>query len=134
MKIGALAKASGISTYTLRYYEKVGLLKASGRTESNYRFYTQDDLTTLLFIKRCKESGFSLEDISALIEIREDKSQHVCAEAKHITQNKIVELNQQIKHLNEMVDTLSRLQKYCCGGQESAEFCSIISNLEEVNA
>ena len=44
MKISDLAKCSGISAHTLRYYEKTGLLRASQRSESNYRIYSQDDL------------------------------------------------------------------------------------------
>ena len=131
MKISDLARRSGISAHALRYYEKAGLLQASQRSESNYRIYTEDDLTTARFIKRCKAAGFSLDDIASLIQIKEDKRHHVCAEAKSITSNKIAELNQQILHLQEMVETLSALEKYCCGGDESAEFCSIISALEE---
>ena len=54
MKISDLAARSGISAHTLRYYEKTGLLSASGRSENNYRSYSQDDLTTAKFIKRSK--------------------------------------------------------------------------------
>lgn len=130
MKISELAKRSGISAHTLRYYEKTGLLKASARQQNNYRVYNQDDLTTAMFIERCKRSGFSLQETATLIQIRNDKRQHVCAEAKAITSNKIAELKQQILELQAMVTTLTELETYCCGGDESAEFCSIIAELE----
>lgn len=131
MKISALEKQSGISAHTLRYYEKAGLLKASRCSENNYRDYSQDDLTTAKFIKRSKECGFSLTDIATLLTIKNDKRQHVCAEAKRITSSKLKHIEQQIIQLQEMQMTLTQLEKYCCGGQESAEFCSIIATLEQ---
>ena len=131
MKIGELAKRSGLSIHTLRYYEKMGLLNASGRTESNYRVYSHDDLIAAQFITRCKNSGFSLKETTALLTIKDDKSNHICEEAKSITSQKIDDITQQIEQLTEMRETLKALEQFCCGGDESAEFCSIISALEK---
>jgi MerR family Zn(II)-responsive transcriptional regulator of zntA len=131
VKISGLAGRSGISAHTLRYYEKTGLLSASMRSENNYRVYSQDDLTTAKFIKRSKKCGFSLTETATLLAIKHDKSQHVCAEAKLITDTKIIDITQQITQLKQMQKTLQQLERYCCGGQESAEFCSIISTLEQ---
>lgn len=131
MKIGDLEKQSGISAHTLRYYEKAGLLKPSQRGENNYRHYSQDDLISAKFIKRSKACGFSLAETASLLAIKTDKSHHVCAEAKSITHSKIKEIEEQIQRLQQMKETLIQLEKYCCGGQESAEFCSIISALEQ---
>jgi MerR family Zn(II)-responsive transcriptional regulator of zntA len=131
MKISDLAERSGISAHTLRYYDKTGLFSASKRSDSNYRIYSQDDLTTAKFIKRSKECGFSLAETASLVAIKHDKSQHVCAEAKLITTIKITEITQQIAQLKQMQTTLQQLERYCCGGQESAEFCAIISALEQ---
>ena len=130
MKIGDLAKASGLNAHTLRYYEKSGLLAPKGRTESNYRQYSDEDVASVLFIKRCKACGFSLEETRTLLQIKDDKATHVCAEAKNLTQEKIHSLQEQIQNLQSMVTTLRELEQYCCGGQKSAEFCSIISKLE----
>lgn len=93
--------------------------------------YNQDDVITAQFIMRSKECGFSLAETSSLLAIKNDKGQHVCAEAKQITQSKVIEIAEQIKKLKKMQATLSKLEKFCCGGQESAEFCSIISSLEK---
>jgi MerR family Zn(II)-responsive transcriptional regulator of zntA len=131
MQISQLAKSCGMSTHTLRYYEKAGLFKASGRSASNYRIYNHDDLLTAKFIKRCKESGFSLQETASLLAIKDDKSQHVCAEAKAITGDKIAKITEQIEQLRSMLKTLKQLEQYCCGGEESAEFCSIITTLEQ---
>jgi len=131
MKISDLAKLSGMSAHTLRYYDKTGLFSASMRSESNYRIYSQEDLTTAKFIKRSKECGFSLTETATLLAIKHDKSKHVCAEAKQITATKITDITHQITQLKQMKKTLQQLERYCCGGQESAEFCSIISALEQ---
>lgn len=130
MKISQLSQATGLSAHTLRYYEKLGLLVPKKQAENNYRQYNQDDLATALFIKRCKESGFSLDDTAALINIKEAKDQHTCAEAKSITQRKIAEVSAQIERLTQLNVVLKQLSEKCCDGEESAEFCSIISQLE----
>jgi MerR family Zn(II)-responsive transcriptional regulator of zntA len=128
-----LEKLSGISAHTLRYYEKEGLLKPSKRGENNYRHYSQDDLITAKFIKRSKACGFSLSETSSLLAIKNDKSHHVCAEAKQITGVKVKEIEEQIQRLKQMQATLIQLERYCCGGEESAEFCTIIDALENGN-
>ena len=130
MKIGELSKRSGLSIHTLRYYEKAGLIKAPERSNGNYRIYTEDDLTTLRFISCCKQCGFSLQEAAALVRIKDDKRNHVCEEAKAMTARKIQDISKQIEQLTNMLDTLKDLEEFCCGGNKSAEFCSIIATLE----
>ncbi|MBT0586273.1 heavy metal-responsive transcriptional regulator [Alteromonas oceanisediminis] len=131
MKIGELAERSGLSTHTLRYYGKCGLLQPSGRSQNNYRHYSDADLSSALFIKRCKQSGFTLEETAALLTIKGAKDEHVCAEAKAITAQKIADISRQMEQLAAMKATLEDLSELCCGGSESAEFCSIIAKLEQ---
>jgi MerR family Zn(II)-responsive transcriptional regulator of zntA len=130
MKIGELSKLTGLSTHTLRYYEKSGLLKASGRSESNYRIYTSSDLETARFVKRARHIGFSMDEVSTFLSIRSDLPAHVCADAKSLADQKIIEVEQQIEELKAVVKALHRLSDACCGGSESAEFCTIIDALE----
>ena len=131
MKIGELAKQSGLSAHTLRYYEKQGLLTATARSESNYRLYDQQGLETARFIKRSREIGFSLEEVEVFLSIRADKPAHVCAEAKTLAENKIVDVEQKISELKQVLDALHKLSDACCGGNQSAEHCSIIDALEQ---
>ncbi|MCP3675600.1 MAG: Zn(2+)-responsive transcriptional regulator [Gammaproteobacteria bacterium] len=131
MKIGELSKKSGLSAHTLRFYEKQGLIKASGRSESNYRIYNSDDLGTARFVKRSRDMGFSLDEVETFLSIRADKPAHICADAKNITELKITEVEQKIAELQQMLVALHKLSDACCGGKESAELCSIIDALEE---
>lgn len=66
MRIGQLAKCTGASVQTLRYYEREGVLRKASRTESGYRAYTGADVEHVLFVKRCQKVGFSLHDIKLL--------------------------------------------------------------------
>ena len=130
MKIGELSKKSGLSAHTLRYYEKQGLLQVSGRSESNYRIYSLEDLATAKFIKRSRDMGFSLEEVDVFLSIRADKSAHVCADAKIIADIKISDVQQKISELQLILQALHKLSDACCGGSESAELCSILDALE----
>jgi MerR family Zn(II)-responsive transcriptional regulator of zntA len=131
MKIGELAKKSGLSAHTLRFYEKQGLIKVSGRTESNYRIYNADDLGTAKFIKRSRDMGFTLNEVEVFLSIRADKPAHICADAKLLTDLKIADVESKIIELHQMLLALHKLSDACCGGNESAELCSIIDALEE---
>jgi len=130
MKIGELAKKSGLSAHTLRFYEKQGLIKVNNRSESNYRIYSQSDLETAKFIKRCRDMGFSLEEVDVFLSIRSDRPAHICADAKTITELKITEVEDKISELQQILAALHKLSDACCGGNESAELCSIIDALD----
>ncbi|TFD72933.1 MerR family transcriptional regulator [Cryobacterium sp. Hb1] len=69
MHIGELAEKTGLSLRTIRHYDEIGLLKASGRTEGGFRLYTQEDHSRLMLIRRMKPLGFSLEEMMALLKI-----------------------------------------------------------------
>jgi MerR family copper efflux transcriptional regulator len=67
LHIGDLAERSGLSLRTLRHYDEIGLLRASGRSDGGYRLYTNRDLERLLLIRRMKPLGFSLEEMADLL-------------------------------------------------------------------
>ena len=69
MHIGELAEKTGLSLRTIRHYDEIGLLKASGRTEGGFRLYTQEDHSRLILIRRMKPLGFSLDEMMALLKI-----------------------------------------------------------------
>lgn len=65
--ISEAAEKSSISSYTLRYYEKIGLLPPAKRKSSGSRFYTETDIQFMTFLKSLKETGMSLEDINEFV-------------------------------------------------------------------
>lgn len=131
LKISELAAQSGLSTHTLRFYEKHGLISASSRSEAGYRFYNEADVRRVEFVKTARNIGFSLEDIAQLLSIRVDKQSHSCQEVTDLTQNKLNEVNAKIDELQSMRGTLEILLDSCCGGPEKATHCSIMEALDE---
>ncbi|MCD6293527.1 MAG: MerR family transcriptional regulator, partial [Deltaproteobacteria bacterium] len=65
--IGKLARAVGVSTDTIRFYERRGLLSPPARTDANYRLYPEKDILRLQFIKRAKALGFTLNEVKELL-------------------------------------------------------------------
>ncbi|WP_241983435.1 MerR family transcriptional regulator [Cryobacterium tagatosivorans] len=69
MHIGELAEKTGLSLRTIRHYDEIGLLKASGRTHGGFRLYSQDDLSRLNLIRRMKPLGFTLDEMIELLRV-----------------------------------------------------------------
>ena len=67
MHIGELAERTGLSLRTIRHYDEIGLLRASGRTDGGFRLYTDEDQARLILIRRMKPLGFSLEEMMSLL-------------------------------------------------------------------
>lgn len=70
-KIGEVAAEVGLSLRTVRYYEEVGLVTPSGRTEGGFRLYTDDDVAHLAAVKRLKPLDFTLDEMRDLIHVRD---------------------------------------------------------------
>jgi DNA-binding transcriptional MerR regulator len=74
--IEQVAARTGLTKRTLRYYEEVGLLPPTGRTEGNYRRYSEEDIQRLERIKNLRDlMGFSLADIRELLEAEDERGQ-----------------------------------------------------------
>jgi MerR family copper efflux transcriptional regulator len=73
VNIGVAARQSGVSAKMIRHYESLSLLPAVNRTDSGYRQYTQADVHTLRFIRRCRELGFPMKDIASLVNLWHDQ-------------------------------------------------------------
>lgn len=70
LKVGELARSTGLTVRTLHHYDEIGLLKPSGRSESGYRLYSQSDVQRLHGIQALRHMGLSLADIAAVFEGR----------------------------------------------------------------
>lgn len=130
IKISELAAQTGLSSHTIRFYEKHGLISASERSAAGYRYYNDADVRRAEFVRTARNIGFSLEDIGQLLSIRLDKQSHSCQEVTDITQHKLDEVNGKIAELQFMQQTLERLLESCCGGPENATHCSIIEAID----
>ncbi|MCT7665008.1 Cu(I)-responsive transcriptional regulator [Shinella kummerowiae] len=127
MNIGQAAKASGVSAKMIRYYEQSGLIPAADRTASGYRDYSDTDVHMLRFIRRARDLGFSVAEISDLLGLWRDETRQ-SAEVKRLAQGHIDELEKKIKDLQDMARTLTVLVNACHG--DHRPHCPILQSLE----
>jgi MerR family copper efflux transcriptional regulator len=127
MNIGQAARQTGLSAKMIRYYESIELLPRAGRTESGYRQYGAQDLHRLAFIKRARDLGFSLEEVSKLLTLWQDR-QRASADVKALAAGHIDELNRKIAELSSLRDSLQELMEHCHGDQRPD--CPILKDLE----
>ena len=128
MTIGQLAKESGVRTDTIRYYETLKLIEPAGRTNSGYRLYDTASTQRVSFIKRAKSLGFTLSDISALLELKAMQSA-TCQEMLDRTEDKIKEAKDNVRHLKHIHDALEKLANACPGGDMPLSKCPILDHL-----
>ena len=124
--VGQLAKATDTKAVTIRYYEQLGLLPAAPRNASGYRLYSTDDRDRLLFIRRSRALGFSLDDIRQLLELA-DHRQDSCAAVDAKVAEQLTQVRLRIQDLQELEQELQRLLACCEGGV--IEQCRIIESL-----
>ncbi|HVL74447.1 MAG TPA: Cu(I)-responsive transcriptional regulator [Noviherbaspirillum sp.] len=128
MNIGQAARESGVSAKMIRYYESIDLIAPGRRTEAGYRVYGENDVHTLRFIKRARTLGFSLDQIRQLLSLWRDPHR-ASGDVKRIAEVHVEELDQRIREMTEMRDTLARLATACCG--DSRPECPILESLSE---
>lgn len=96
--IGELSHRTGISTQTIRYYERLGLLNPPQRNASQYRLYSEEAEERLRFIQKAKQFGLSLEEIVTLIKIRAE-GVSPCANLKAMVKKHLDDLEQRIQEM-----------------------------------
>lgn len=128
MNIGEASKASRVSAKMIRYYERIGLIPPADRTDAGYRAYSRADVHRLHFIRRARDLGFSMAEISDLLGLWHDKSRQ-SADVKRLAQQHIAELEGRMESMRQMVETLRTLAD-CCAGDERPE-CPILHTLEQ---
>ncbi|MBE8989507.1 heavy metal-responsive transcriptional regulator [Nostoc sp. LEGE 12450] len=130
--IGQVTDISGIPIRTIRYYESLGLIKSSRRTEGGFRQFSLDVLTRLAFIKRVQNLGLSLEEIGNILQVY-DQGQAPCGEIKEKLQDKLLQIDRQIDQLltlrSEIKGLLSGWKNI--GDQYEDTICPIIQNIPQ---
>ena len=124
LTIGQLAKQVGVKTSTIRFYEHCKLLLAPERNNSGYRQYSTDSVLRLRLIKRSKELGFTLKEVSELIKLLDNKNTD-CDKIYERTAIKLTTVNHKIQSLQKIKNTLLQLQSKC-PQQGSIAHCPIV--------
>ena len=128
LSIGELAKQTGVKVVTIRYYEQTGL-SAPARTEGNYRTYSQEHVDRLRFIRRCRDLGFSIEQIRDLLRLSAE-CHDSCADVCAIAERHLKSVREKLADLERLANELSLISRSCSGDKPMAE-CRIIETLSQ---
>lgn len=126
MNIGQASKATGVSTKMIRYYDEIGLVRPSSRTESNYREFDEREINELRFIRRARSLGFSMPEITQLLSLWRDRDRP-SREVKAIADKHLGDLDARIAEMQAMAETLRHLS-HCCAGDDRPD-CPILADL-----
>jgi len=124
---GVLAERSGVNAETIRYYESIALMPDPPRSGGGHRVYADSHLQRLCFIRRCREIGFSLDEIRDLLSLV-DGEQASCERVKHIADDHLRDIRAKIADLRKMERTLDALSTQCSG--DDVPECPIIEALQ----
>jgi len=111
--IGDLSRMSGVNIETIRYYEKIKLLKPPPRTQGGRRVYGSAETRVLIFVRRARELGFSLDEIRTLLRLV-DRG-YTCAEVRELTIHHLADIRGKIADLRRMEKSLNSVSKQCTG-------------------
>lgn len=126
VNIGRAATLSGVSAKMLRHYESLNLLGRVARTDSGYRQYSQSDVHTLRFIKRARDLGFSMAEITELVSLWRNR-RRASASVKRIAQSHMDDLAARIAAMQAMQRSLENLLCHCQGDERPD--CPILDDL-----
>lgn len=128
MNIGQASEFSGVSAKMIRYYEQVGLIPKASRSDAGYRPYSSPEAHTLRFIRRSRDLGFSVEQISELLISWRDRDR-ASAHVKEMAVAHVAGLRTKIAELQAMAQTLEHLSDHCHGNDHPD--CPILADLAE---
>ncbi|MBU3003235.1 MerR family transcriptional regulator [Paraglaciecola arctica] len=117
MNIQKFSKVTNVSSYTIRYYEKIGLLKNISRNSSGHRWFTEKDVIWIEFIKRLKDTGMPLDNIKKYADLRDEGAstselrmkilqQHAVTLEEKISEEQfhLKKLKEKIEHYSEFIE------------------------------
>lgn len=130
LPIGAAARRTGCSVPTLRYYEDIGLVPPATRTAAGQRSYGEAELQRLGFIRRCRDFGFSIDQVRELLRLA-DQPDRPCVEARDIAAGQLADVRRRLLELHALesglADFVRRCDSSCAGG--AAQGCHILEDL-----
>jgi MerR family transcriptional regulator, mercuric resistance operon regulatory protein len=124
LTIGRLAREAGVNSETVRYYQRVGLIREPLKPAQGFRHYPIETIARIRFIKRAQNLGFQLKEIAELLELSDGH----CADVRQRAEQKRDQINVQIKDLKAMQQTLNTLIKTCQTDSDNVH-CPIVETL-----
>lgn len=130
LSIGVLARQTGCTVPTIRYYEEIGLLPSGPRTEGGRRVYGQPAVRRLTFIRRCRDFGFSIEQVRELVGLV-DEPDRPCIEVREVAARHLAQLREKLTELQALESSVAAFVCSCdtaCAGGAAVD-CTILEDL-----
>ena len=122
-KIGDIAKVMGVTTEAIRHYERMGLIKPEKDPQTNYRYFTEEQLSQLLYIQRLSQMGISLQLIrEQFLNGSLHSYEQVISETLQSTQERLRILQMKTSNLMNCLDILQECARICISYQHSIAF------------
>lgn len=136
LKIGELAKATGVPTKTIRFYESIGLLENPVRSENKYRSYPYSRVEELTIIKNVRELGLPIPQIKRLMQGCENgdcshSGEYIEAEIKEYTEVLTTKIAQ-LSHLKTQLQKLRTTITECSGEHEGKYCCNVLGQISQI--
>lgn len=128
--IGVVARQTGCSVPTIRYYEEIGLLPPGPRTEAGRRVYGDDAVRRLTFIRRCRDFGFSIDQVRELVSLV-DQPDRPCLEVRDIAARHLDQVRGRLAELQALEASMTQFVRSCdtaCAGGAALD-CTILEDL-----
>jgi DNA-binding transcriptional MerR regulator len=109
--IGKAAKIAGVSVDTIRFYQRLGVIKGATRTASGYRLFNAAQISELKFVRHAQELGFSLKEIKELLALRQ--KDHSCLAVRSMLKGKLTDVRKRIKSLVRLEADLTAAMRIC---------------------
>ncbi|WP_295190420.1 helix-turn-helix domain-containing protein [uncultured Brevundimonas sp.] len=135
LSIGALARRSGTTPPTIRYYEEIGLVRRAARRDGGHRTYGDADLKRLTFIRRCRELGFPIDQVRSLVDLLENGDRS-CLDARDLARRNLEDVQTKLSELKALEADLAKLVTDCdeaCAGGPGPD-CVILEDLTQTRA
>ncbi len=132
--IGELAARTGMTPDALRYYERVGVIAPTGRTEGGFRVYTAETVARLRFIKQAQLHGLTLGEIRELVQVDTRPGVGRCRRVQRLLQRKLDELDERLQQLQDFRRALDAYLAQCnrtLAESPEAE-CPVVEDLRRV--
>ena len=125
--IGELSKCSGVNIETIRYYERINLMSPPPRAANGRRIYGSAGLRTLVFIRRARELGFSLDEIRTLLRLG-GPEKATCREVRDIAAHHLEHVRSKLRDLQKLEHVLTTTVSRCSG--RTAPDCPVLDILD----
>ena len=132
LKIGGLASRTGANAPTIRFYEEIGLLRSAHRQAGGQRVYGDADVKQLTFIRRCREFGFSIDQVRSLVALVQDPASS-CTHARDLAQEHLVAVRSKLAELKALERSIAAFVVSCdasCAGGPGPD-CVILDDLSK---